>query len=168
MEGRVCCFTGHRNQKLPWGFYEFGERFEKMKNETEKQIDKAMMEGYTTFISGMALGFDMLCAEIVIKRKLSCENKNKEIKLLCVIPCENQDKFWNYMQRKRYKYILSFADEIYCISKTYNEYCINARNHFMVDKSSLVIALFNGQDGGTKKTLDYAKKMGKNVVIITP
>lgn len=164
----MCCFTGHRNQKLPWGFDEFGERFDKMKSETEKQIDKAMMAGYTTFVCGMALGFDMLCAEIVLNRKNKKENKGKEIKLMCVIPCENQDKFWNDMQRRRYRYILSCADDIYCISKNYTAYCIDKRNRYMVDKSSLVIALFNGCEGGTKNTLDYARRKGKDVVVIEP
>ena len=34
----------------------------------------------------------------------------------------------------------------------------------MVDKSNLVIAVFNGQKSGTKNTVDYAKRKGVNVV----
>ena len=38
----------------------------------------------------------------------------------------------------------------------------------MINNSSLVIALFNGKNGGTKTTIDYAKSLDKEVVIITP
>jgi len=34
------------------------------------------------------------------------------------------------------------------------------RNEWMVDRSNLVIAVFNGQKSGTKNTVDYAKKQG--------
>jgi hypothetical protein len=36
----------------------------------------------------------------------------------------------------------------------------------MVDHSSLVIAVFNGERGGTKNTLDYAKRKGVACIII--
>ena len=41
-------------------------------------------------------------------------------------------------------------------------------NRFMVDSSSLMIALFNGLAGGTKSTIDYAQRQGLNIVVITP
>ena len=36
----------------------------------------------------------------------------------------------------------------------------------MINNSSLVIALFNGQDGGTKNTINYEKKQKIDIVII--
>jgi len=36
----------------------------------------------------------------------------------------------------------------------------------MVRKSSLVIAVFNGERGGTKNTLDYAKRQGIPCIIV--
>ena len=56
-------------------------------------------DGYVYFISGMALGFDMICAEIVLELKM----KYPYIKLICAIPCKNQDKLWNDDCKKRYK-----------------------------------------------------------------
>ena len=55
-------FTGHRPQKLPWGFNENDERFIDMKNRTKVEIENAIIKGYHTFLCGMALGFDMMCA----------------------------------------------------------------------------------------------------------
>lgn len=42
------------------------------------------------------------------------------------------------------------------------------RNRFMVVNSSLMIALFNGIEGGTKSTIDYARKRGLEIIIIRP
>lgn len=42
------------------------------------------------------------------------------------------------------------------------------RNKYMISNSSLVIALFDGQPGGTKSTLAMAKKTGLDILIISP
>ena len=47
-----CCFTGHRPNKM-----ELGEN--EIKPLLEKAIDKAIDEGYLTFITGMAMGTDI-------------------------------------------------------------------------------------------------------------
>ena len=46
-----CCFTGHRPDKI-----ELGEK--EIKPLLEKAIDKAISEGFVTFITGMAMGTD--------------------------------------------------------------------------------------------------------------
>ena len=65
----TCCFSGHRAQSLPWGFNEKDERCKKMKSRLKKEIISAINSGYSTFICGMALGFDTICAEMVLKLK---------------------------------------------------------------------------------------------------
>lgn len=69
LNSATCCFTGHRPQSLPWKFNEQDERCLKMKERLRNEIIKAIKNGYKTFISGMALGFDMICAEIVLELK---------------------------------------------------------------------------------------------------
>ncbi len=165
LNSTTLCFTGHRSQKLPWGFNEVDERCLKMKKILCLEIEKSILQGYKTFLCGMALGFDMICAEIVLNFK----KKYKDIKLVGAIPCKNQDSKWNIKQKKRYRKILNQLDTIRCIYKKYNgARCMIERNNFMVNNSSKMIALFNGIDGGTKKTIDYAKKLGLEIVIIKP
>ena len=41
---------------------------------------------------------------------------------------------------------------------------VQVRNEWMVDRSNLVIAVFNGQKSGTKNTVDYAKRKGIKIV----
>ena len=38
----------------------------------------------------------------------------------------------------------------------------------MVDNSSLLIAVFNGTNGGTKSTIELARKKSLNIKIIKP
>lgn len=141
------CFTGHRNQKLPWGFNENDRRFRLTRKETKSVIKNCIKDGKRYFITGMALGFDMMCAEIVLEFK----KRYSDIFLECAIPCKGQEKLWDLEQQLRYKNILNKADKIRHIYNHYENGCMQERNRYMVNSSSLVIALFNGKEGGTKK-----------------
>lgn len=93
------CFTGYRPKGLPWGYDETKESCILFKNVMTSIIEKAIVNGYTYFISGMALGIDMICAEIVLELK----KKYKNVMLECAIPCINQEKKWSSSQQERYK-----------------------------------------------------------------
>jgi uncharacterized phage-like protein YoqJ len=160
---KTLCFTGHRSQKLPWRFNENDERCITMKKELKEQLEISINEGYDTFLSGMALGFDMICVETLLELK----KKYKHIIIIGVLPCKDQDCKWPEKEQKRYRKLLDQLDYIRC---KYDKYigaeCMLERNRFMVDNSSKMIALFNGQNGGTKSTIDYAKKRGLDIEII--
>lgn len=165
MKSKTCCFSGHRPKSLPWGYEERGKKFKKFQKQLKPEIIKAICNGYENFISGMAMGMDMLAAEVVLKLK----KKHSNIKLECAIPCTNQTEKWMDSYKNRYEKILSKADKVTMHSdKNYFAGCMQIRNKFMVDNSSLIIALYNGTSGGTKQTLDYAKKQNLNLVIINP
>ena len=69
-DNKVCCFTGHRPQSLPFGFNEQDERCIKLKRLLRKDIERQITEeGVTHLISGMAIGVDMYAAEIVLDLK---------------------------------------------------------------------------------------------------
>lgn len=165
LNSTTLCFTGHRAQKLPWGFNENDVRCDTMKEKLQNEIEKSINEGYTTFLTGMALGFDIICTEILLKIK----KKYKNIKIIGAIPCKTQDCKWQEKDKKRYREILAQLDGIRCIYDKYiGAECMLERNRYMVNHSSKMIALFNGQYGGTKSTIDYAKKQGLKVVVIEP
>lgn len=165
LNSTTACFTGHRSQKLPWGFNENDARCLTMKAALRLEIIKAIDRGYKTFISGMAIGFDMICADMVLDLK----KKYPDIKLIGALPCRTQDCKWSEKDRRRYRELLKRLDGVRCI---YDEYigaeCMFERNRYMVNNSSLLIALFNGRGGGTKSTIDYAKAQGLEIVIVKP
>lgn len=158
------CFTGHRSQKLPWRFNEKDPRCVEMRKTAKKEIENAILDGYIFFISGMALGFDTICAEIVLELK----KKYPQIQLVCAIPCKNQDERWSNDYKLRYRQLLKQAHYIKYISDEYTNTCMLDRNDFMLKNSSKVIALYNGLQGGTSSTISKAKKMGLETIIIKP
>lgn len=96
------CFTGHRPNGLPWKYNEKSESCVYFKKVMYSILEKAILNNYTYFISGMALGVDMICAEIVLELK----KKYKNVFLECAIPCKNQSSKWSLEQQKRYNLIL--------------------------------------------------------------
>jgi len=161
----TCCFTGHRPSKLPWRYNERGIKFILYKIRLKQSIKKAIKDGYKYFITGMAMGSDIICAEIVIKIK----KKYPSIKLECAIPCINQTEKWPHKSIMRYNNILTKADKItYVSSLKYFNGCMAKRNIYMINNSSLLIAVYNGSFGGTKQTIDKAKEKQINIKIIKP
>ena len=146
------CFTGHRPEKL-----DIDEK--EAKNRLRYAIEKAIDDGFITFISGMARGIDMWAAEIVIKER----KRNSNIKLICASPYEGFEKSWSFRERYRYNSILKKADHVEYISEHYSKQCFQIRNIWMVEHSARAIAAYNGTSGGTKNTIKYAS--GKKVEI---
>ena len=148
-----CCFTGHRPDKM-----ELGEK--EIKPLLEKAIDEAIADGYVTFITGMAMGTDIWTAEIVLERK----KMNKDLHLICALPHPNFESRRSMTEKMRFNKIIKKADLVKEINDHYFTGCYQVRNEWMVDRSNLVIAVFNGQKSGTKNTVDYAKRKGVKVV----
>ena len=161
----VCCFTGHRPKSLPWGYSNTGIRYLIFKRKLKKSIIKAIEDGYTLFISGMALGCDILAAELILELKKIYPN----IKLECAIPCIDQCTKWSEESIMQYQNICNEADFVTKVSDTfYYNGCMAKRNKYMVNKSSRIIACYNGGSGGTKQTIKMAKDAGLDVVIVKP
>lgn len=162
----ICCFTGHRPTQLPWQYNESGIRYWAFKRRFRKAIISSIEEGYKHFISGMALGVDMIAAEIVLELKATYP----DIILECALPCINQTAKWNDESIMRYQNILSLADKVTTVSDTlYFNGCMAKRNKYMIDHSNRVIAVYNGKkSGGTYQTINMAKIANKEVVIVKP
>ena len=161
---KTCCFTGHRPNALPWKNDEKSPACIVFRIRLKEEIVNAINSGYTHFISGMALGVDTLVAETVLELKSSYP----QITLECAIPCVNQDERWNKFSKARYADIKKRADKITLVSEYYFDGCMQKRNAYMVDNSSMIIAGYSGTGGGTKNTLTYAYRKGLKVVVIEP
>ena len=146
-----CCFTGHRPQKLT-----VPERI--IKKALEEEVKRAIDDGFTTFISGMAQGVDIWAAEIIIKLR-----KKYGLKLICASPFEGFENSWSEDWKRSYRKIIQNADLIKYICPSYSPACFQIRNEWMVDHSARVIAAWNGAPSGTKNTVVYAEKKGVEV-----
>ena len=141
------CFTGHRPEKLT-------QSEETVREALRKGIDQALAWRCTTFISGMAPGVDIWAAEEI----LALKRKNPEVKLVCAVPFDGFARNWDDDWKNRYTAILAKADEVFFVSPGNMRAVAIIRDKWMVDHSSLVIAFYNGEKGGTRTTIDYAEK----------
>ena len=159
----ICCFTGHRPDKLPWGTDETDPRCLRVKEDIAEALEKAYDEGYRHFISGMARGGDLYFAEAV----LALREKYPDVLLECARPCESQSTRWPRAERERYEHILDQCNLETMVQHTYDRWCMMRRNRYMVDHSGHIIALYDGvPTGGTAQTLAYAMKKGLTTHII--
>ena len=149
-----CCFTGHRPEKL--------NAPEKVVCEAlEQEIRRAIADGLTVFISGMARGVDIWAAEIVLRLR----DSGMPIRLICASPYQGFEQGWSTDWQKRYNAILATADLVRFICPGYSRSCFQIRNEWMVNHSARVIAVYNGEKGGTRNTLEYAKKMSVECIV---
>jgi uncharacterized phage-like protein YoqJ len=151
---KTACFTGHRPNKLG-GYNENNPIMLDVKRRLDNAITQAIKAGYTNFISGMALGIDMVAAEIVLTKKKEYEN----VRLIAAVPFEGQEGKWPAQSQERWRKIISQADEvIYVCEPGYAAWKMQKRNAWMVDHSQAVIAVWDGTKGGTGNCVEYAKK----------
>lgn len=150
-----CCFTGHRPEKM--------QRSEKeVRVDLEYEIRKAVRDGLTVFISGMARGVDIAAAEIVLQLR----EEGYPVRLICANPYPGFENNWSRTWQNRYGTVIAKADLVRYICPRYSKGCFQIRNEWLVNHSSRVIAVFNGQPSGTKNTIDYALSKGIPVVQI--
>lgn len=161
---RACAFTGYRPQKLPWGSDERDVRCLEFKFRLRESLEYLIGQGYVDFLSGVALGFDMIASEIV----LSLREKYPWIRLIVVIPFDGQADRWTEVQRRRRTTIIEKSDKVVRISHAYDRGVFFRRNHYLVNAADLVLAAYDGQPGGTAKTVEYAHRQGVKVVRLPP
>lgn len=150
-----CCFTGHRPEKISWPEKEVIAWL-------EAEILKAIDDGFVTFISGMARGVDIWVAEIVLRLR----DEGQPIHLICASPFEGFERSWSDDWKQRYIDVMRQADIVKYVCQGYSRSCFQIRNEWMVDRSARVIAVYNGEAGGTRNTLKYALDHSKEIMSI--
>lgn len=162
---QVCAFTGHRPNKLPWRDNESSLECCALQERLYDAVEALYRTNITHFISGMALGADLLFCETVIKLR----EQHPDVTLEAAIPCESQAEKWTEQQRSRYYRLASQCDYETLLQREYTADCMKKRNHYMVDHAGVLLAVFNGTTmGGTMQTVRYAMKQNLEVILVQP
>ena len=137
-----------------------GHQHPKMKDDKalEKLIRKTFLEVEPEkVIVGMACGTDLIAGVAAIK---TC------FPVIAAIPWAGHEKS-DYIQkcetcREHYAFVKHFAQKVVILDKSleYNgPQVFHARNHYMVDNATHVLAYYDGgKSGGTFATINYADK----------
>ena len=163
-ESRTCCFTGHRPEKLPWGLNENDPRCLAVKRSLVRELDGLYRRGFRHFISGMAMGCDLYFAEAVLVLRARCP----EVTVEGAVPCPTQAQKWPEDLRRRWRDILDACDLETVVQQHYDRFCMFRRDRYMVDRSSAVLAVFDGTPGGTQYTLNYAMNKKREILLLDP
>ena len=130
MAEKTCCVTGHRD--IPEA------RIAYVEQELRREVEEAIAEGYTRFISGFAEGVDLEAA----------------------IPYAGRLKTKNQQFQK----LLRACKGVKVVCQEYAPSCFMQRNRYMAGESQRVIAVYDGRErGGTLFTMRYAHSIGREV-----
>ena len=163
---KTICFTGHRKIM---GFYD-GKYHNDVRNKLVDVCKRAYEHGFTHFISGGALGVDMLGAEAVLHL---ITKKYMPLVLEMALPNTGQGQNWPIKSQVRLQNICIGAEtsggSTTIVSPgDFNIEMLQKRNEYMVDKSDAVIAVWDGKKGGTANCVAYATACGLPILVIHP
>ena len=140
----TCCVTGHRDipvEKVPY-----------VQDKLYQELLQTIQDGCTHFVSGFASGVDLIFAGIVAGLK-----QKYPITLEAAIPYPGRMN----TPDKEFQRLLKECDIVKVHTEQYSKSCYMVRNRYMVDCSTLVIAVHDGRkSGGTAATIRYANLMG--------
>ena len=150
MKGKTCCVTGHRD--LPQ------KEINHVKAALRREIDCAVADGFTRFMSGFADGVDLYFAEFVLEKKKT----NPALELIAVIPY--QKRLDNLMEKGRTYEMLEACADVVVMQEKYHPSVYSHRNRYMVEHSDRVIAVYDGREkGGTVRTIRFTHQFRKEL-----
>lgn len=146
----IVAATGHRPEKI--GGYEWDAP---QRVWVRKRIERALIDlNATRAISGMALGVDQDFAYVCIELA---------IPFTAAIPFVNQECRWPASSQRFYDWLLERADDVVVVSKgDYAAYKMQVRNEWMVDHCDVLLAVWDGSNGGTGNCVTYAMRPSIN------
>lgn len=148
----TAAFSGHRTYHAEAGAL------------LRETIEGLYARGMRTFLSGMAVGFDLAAAEAVVACRADCP----ELRLAAVMPFAGQQNRFGPTDRSRYERLLAAADEAVILSDTYHRGCYAVRNDYLTDHASVLVAWYDGSRGGTQYTVRRALALGREVRNLHP
>ena len=159
---QTCCFTGHREAKLPWGGNENDPRCRRLQQQLCDVVEAVYADGIRHYICGMANGCDLYFLEAVLRLRRT----HPDVTVEAAIPYEGQADHWREPLRRRYVQLLGQCDYQTLVQSAYTSGCMMRRNRYMVDHARILIAAYTGAAGGTQRTLLYALRRGLEIIEI--
>lgn len=170
LKSKTCCFTGHRTMS---------DQEKQIVAVRLRQVIAALVkEGVVYYGAGGALGFDTLAAQTVLEMK----KEYPQLRLILVLPCEDQTRNWRSEDIEIYEDIKARCDKVVYVSllapggnahcgdlrptrtsRRYTPDSMYKRNRHLVDHSGTCICYLTREGGGTAYTVGYAWKKGVHI-----
>lgn len=151
MSLHTVCFTGHREMPAVTS-----PEYRAIVRDTQLAIMNAIDRGATDFYAGGAQGYDLLCAQLVLLAK----ERNPRVRLHLALP------YPGFARGEAYKAVLKKADEVIDVCPKYGRGCMMIRNRRLVEEGELCIAYLRKPKGGTVQTVNMARQLNREVVLV--
>lgn len=156
----ICCVTGHRSKGFPFPRDDCHIEYIDYIYTLRMEIERLLREDYRDFICGMAEGADLDFAQEVLTFRMDEDN----ITLEAALPYPIQESKRKTVYSEMRDDLIFECNRKTLVSPYYHKGCMQKRNQYMVDKSDIVLAIWNGENrGGTWNTIQYAQAKGKPI-----
>lgn len=142
------CFTGHRLLTK--------EQLHSLLPTISETVVSLWGRGITHYYAGGALGFDLAASVAVLNLK----QRLPSLMLTLALPCRNHQKGWGRLDRELFDGVMARADATVYVNDAYFRGCMQRRNCYMVDRSSICVTYLTERRGGTYQTVRYAERKG--------
>lgn len=136
-------FTGHRYLSL-W-------QVESYLNKLREDFPNAV------WITGGAVGLDSVAASYAMAHGI-------RLWLILPFPIHVMSKYWTPDQKRCLQDCWEYAEKTSVLAPTYDVSIYQRRNERMVDLSDMVVAFWDGSNGGTGNCVRYAQSVGKRMI----
>ena len=143
---KTCCVTGHRDMDT--------EQTEEIRDALKKEVEKAVEDGYVSFLSSFTGPVEQVFAETVLDLKKDHPN----LRLSAVIPYRNK---LNWLRKQEsVKGLLDTCDDIIVLKEEYQPNVYTERNRYLAEHSGRVIIVYDGRDKGA--TVNMIRQVHRN------
>ena len=143
--------TGHRPNKL--GGFDAQEAHRAIRRHMRDLLQK---HDNPELISGGALGIDQMWIQVGLYL---------DLKITAVLPFKGYNEKWPLRSQIEYQELLDQCKEVRYIADEFSMAAYQKRNEWMVDNSDLLVAYWNGSNGGTANCVQYARNTNRNILI---
>ena len=162
----TACFTGHR--KINGHYYNSfnpSPDWLALKNYLNELLHGLMINSVDHYISGLAIGVDLLAAECVDYART---NIGFDVQLTGAMPFPSQAGRWPQPTRQHWDHVCTLCNQVVSVSADpYSPEKMQTRNEWMVNNSHYVIAIWNGiRKGGTWNCITYAQTRGLPILFV--
>lgn len=147
---QVCALTGHRDLPPEFDF-----------NGLNDKIEELIKGGCTSFLCGMAQGFDLAALNCLVGLR-----QRYRLYLEACIPYRGFSRHFGLAEREEYDRLLSWCDRETVLLPAFERGCFLLRDRYMVDCADVVLAYCKRETGGTAYTVRYAEKKGVPVLFL--
>ena len=158
---------GQHPLRFPWGFDEEDSQCRQMKLELAQCILELRQCGITEFQIACDPCVGLYAGEIVNITK----QNDKAMRLICVIPFEEQATKWTPQLRNRYFDMLAACNDISCVDYQEKRNAQFLAYQITIKRSDMLLAIYDldlASGSVEDKAIAYALALGKPTLLIYP